>query len=167
MLTRSISEHYAEQSLLDGCHYGPVPCVDGRACRCLVSPKCSRVRAAPGRSSPALGVLRKNSRATLKRVVMVYAAESLMGNDVPSVGKAVSRYGGAAPESFGSPGPRRGMWPFSVVVRHPLGQNVAQVPFVKGNDPVEALAPCGADEPFAVRVRLRRPWRCAQDLERH
>ena len=90
-----------------------------------------------------------------------------MGNDAPSVREAVSRHDGAAPRVVWQSWTPRGMWSFGVVVRHPLGQNVAQLPFVKGNDPVEALAACGADEPFAVHVRLRRAWRCAQDLERH
>lgn len=64
----------------------------------------------------------------------------------------MSRHDGAAFRVVGQPWTPRGMWPFGVVVRHPLGENVAQVPFAKGNDPIEALAPCGADEPFAVRV---------------
>jgi len=90
-----------------------------------------------------------------------------MDNDAPSGQEAVSRHDGAAPRVVWQPWTPRGMWPFGVVVRHPLDESVAQVPFVQGNDPVEALAPCSADEPFAVRVRLRRPWRCAQNLERH
>ena len=42
--------------------------------------------------------------------------------------------------------------------RGDLGENLAHVPFVQRNDPFDALAPRGADQPFAIRVRMR-PWR--------
>jgi hypothetical protein len=78
-----------------------------------------------------------------------------VGDDAPSVLKAVSRHNGAAIRVVWQPWTSRGMWPLGVVVRHPLGQHVAQMPFIQRSDPVEALAPCGADKPFAGRVRLR------------
>jgi hypothetical protein len=41
------------------------------------------------------------------------------------------------------------------------------MPFVERNYPIETLAPCGADETFTMRIRLRRShWR-PQHLERH
>jgi hypothetical protein len=119
------------------------------------------------RSATSRVVLRKNLRRTLERVVMVQTAKSLMGNDAPSRQDAVSRHVGAAPRVVWQSWTTCGMWPLSVVVRQPLGQHVAQVPFVQRNDPVEALASRGADEPFASRVRLRRPWWSAQNPERH
>ena len=90
-----------------------------------------------------------------------------MGSDAPPGGEAASRERSAARGSVWKPWTEGGMWPFGVVVRHPFGQNLAQMPFVHRNDPVGALAPRGADQPFAIRVRLRRPGRRAQDLERH
>lgn len=35
------------------------------------------------------------------------------------------------------------------------------------DDPLEALASSDADEAFAIRIRRRRSWRCAQDLKPH
>jgi hypothetical protein len=90
-----------------------------------------------------------------------------MGNCAAPGRVAMSGQGGATPGIGWQPWTERGMGPFGVVVRHPLGQHVAQVPFVQGNDPIEALAPCGANEPLARRVGLRCPRRRAQHLERH
>lgn len=81
---------------------------------------------------------------------------SLMGSDAPPGGEAASRERSAARGSVWKPWTEGGMWPFGVVVRHPFGENLAQMPFVRRNDPVGALAPRGADQPFAIRVRLRR-----------
>jgi hypothetical protein len=48
------------------------------------------------------------------------------------------------------------MWSFAVVVGNPFAQDLAQVPFVQRNHPIEALAPDGADKAFAISIRLRR-----------
>jgi len=32
------------------------------------------------------------------------------------------------------------------------------MPFAEPNDPIETLAPCGPDDAFTMRVRLRRLW---------
>jgi hypothetical protein len=80
-----------------------------------------------------------------------------MGSDAPLGGEAASRERSAARGSVWKPWTEGGMWPFGVVVRHPFGENLAQMPFVQRNDPVEPLAPRGTDQPFAIRVRLRPP----------
>jgi len=49
----------------------------------------------------------------------------------------------------------RGVWSDSVVMGEPLGQGASQMLLVQRNDPVETLAPDGANESFAERVRLR------------
>jgi hypothetical protein len=56
---------------------------------------------------------------------------------------------------------------FTVVMGEPLCQHPPEMPLVEWDHPVETLAPGCPYEAFAVRVRLRRPHRCLQHLERH
>ena len=59
------------------------------------------------------------------------------------------------------------MRPPPIVVTHPALQDLTQMPFVEGNQPVQALTTHGPDHPFAERVRLRRADRRFQDLQAH
>ena len=57
------------------------------------------------------------------------------------------------------------MRPAAVVVPDPLAEDPSQMQFTQRNDVIDAFAPHGTDEPLAVRIGLRRPWRRLQDLE--
>ena len=50
--------------------------------------------------------------------------------------------------------PQARMWPAAIVVRDPLPQNRANVPFVERNDEVKAFATDRPNHAFAERVRL-------------
>jgi len=90
-----------------------------------------------------------------------------MGNDAPPRQEAVSRPRSLPRGSVWEPWTEGAMWAtLGVVMRHPLGQNVAQVPFVQRNNPIEPPASESADQPFAIGIRLRCARRRAQHRER-
>ena len=55
--------------------------------------------------------------------------------------------------------------PVAVVVRLVFGQDGSELSFMEDQQPVQALAAHGADPPFGVGVRPRRPRWTAQDLD--
>jgi hypothetical protein len=53
-----------------------------------------------------------------------------------------------------------GMWASLIIVNHPGPHSLSQVPLVHRDHEVETLASHGSDQPFAVRIGLRRThWR--------
>jgi hypothetical protein len=83
---------------------------------------------------------------------MVQTAKSLMSNDAPSWREVMSCHVGATCCAVWRPWTASGVGPLCVVVRDPLGEHAAQVPFAQRNDPVEACAPGGADDPLAALI---------------
>ena len=54
-----------------------------------------------------------------------------------------------------------------IVLRHPLGQDLPQLPFMERNDVVETFSTRRPDQVLTERVRLRRADRCLQDAQIH
>ena len=112
-------------------------------------------------------VLRKNSgRDRFQQIVMMKPAETRVGNDTLSGRDAMSRQLRFVHRVIRKSGTQRRLWPFSVVMGN-LRKNRPEVPVVARNYPIETLAPCRSDDTFTRRVRLRRPHRRLQHLERH
>src|SRR5918994_7216707 len=59
------------------------------------------------------------------------------------------------------------MWPTSIVMRHPFGEDASEMPFIEGNHPIKTLTTSRSDQSFAVRVRLRRRNRRLQYVQPH
>jgi len=57
------------------------------------------------------------------------------------------------------------MRPVGVVVVAVDAQDTLKLPAAADQEPVEAVAADGADPAFGERIRLRRPERCADDLD--
>ena len=66
---------------------------------------------------------------------------------------------------FREPRSQPGMWPTPVIVRYPLPENLPKMSLVQRNEEIQALPPDCSDQPFAIRICLRRPQRCFQDLQ--
>src|SRR5947208_3644135 len=60
---------------------------------------------------------------------------------------------------------QRSVWPVAVVMLHEDVEDPLEMLGVQDQQPVETLGPNGAHEPLRDTVRLRRPKRCANDLE--
>jgi hypothetical protein len=90
-----------------------------------------------------------------------------MDNDAPLRRQVMSRQGSALRRVIWQPGAEGRVWPFTVVVGSPRGQDMAEVSFAEWNHPIEALAPDSADQPFAIGIRPRCVRRRAQHLEGH
>ena len=65
----------------------------------------------------------------------------------------------------GWPQAKRAMWPMGVVVVDVNVQDALKLSATDDQQPVEAVAPDGADPALGKRVRLRRPKRGADDLD--
>ena len=59
-------------------------------------------------------------------------------------------------------GTKTGMWAASVVVRHPFRENRTEMPFIHNNQPIQTLSTDRADQPLAIRIRLRAAHRSLQ-----
>src|SRR6266540_4217352 len=57
------------------------------------------------------------------------------------------------------------MWPLPVVVTHIDAKDLLELSAVEDEEPVEALAPDGADPALDVRVCVRCPHRCSDHLD--
>ena len=57
------------------------------------------------------------------------------------------------------------MGPFAVVVTNPFGHDLAEVSCVQRNHPIEALASDGANDAFAIGIRLKAPAAAFAALE--
>jgi hypothetical protein len=110
--------------------------------------------AAPCTQSPLRGLL-------LRPVLALQPAKRRRRGDGAPGGKPVSMW---ASRDFGlgwfrNSWSRRGVWAAAIVMGDELNDNHSQMPFVDRNQEVEALATNRPDQPFAVRIRLRRPDR--------
>src|SRR5262245_10339629 len=63
-------------------------------------------------------------------------------------------------------GTQRGMWPFTVVMRHPIRQHRSKMPLVERNDPIQTLTSYRPNEAFTMRIRLRGTYWRLQDVWR-
>src|SRR4029453_17867768 len=64
-------------------------------------------------------------------------------------------------------GTKTGMWSTSVVVRHPPRENRTEMPFIQNNQPIQTLSTDRADQPLAIRIRLRAAHRSLQHRQTH
>ncbi len=90
---------------------------------------------------------------------MKQSAESINSLDSDRVGKTSLRRGGIRDLEIDA-----AMGPGGVVVIDELDEDALEVAFVSNEKPVEALGPCGADEPFGICVGPRRQLRRIPEL---
>jgi len=55
------------------------------------------------------------------------------------------------------------MWAAVIVVGDPRAEELSEMPLIERDHEIQALAADRADQPFAERIRLRRPHRRFQD----
>ena len=58
--------------------------------------------------------------------------------------------------------PETAMWTAVIIVGNPLNERAFQVSLGKRNEEVQAFSPDSAHQSFAVTIRLRRSYRCAE-----
>ena len=79
-----------------------------------------------------------------------------LGDSMPVIAREATgrRVGNARTEA--------GVWSTPIVVNDPLSQDTSKVPFIQHDQPIQAVSPDRADQPFAERVRLRASHRRLQ-----
>jgi hypothetical protein len=111
---------------------------------------------------------RKNSRRdAFQLIVVVQSTTSGSDDDAVSRGQRVTGQRRVSHRVVRQPRTEGGMWPPAVVVGDPLGQRLAQVPFVQWNRSNRGTPAGGTDQALALRIRLRRAWRRSEGLQRH
>jgi len=100
-------------------------------------------------------------------VLVMKTAENRRGDDAVAVANPMARRHRRAVGRIRNTGPEARVWTPAIVVRDPVPENSAKVPFVEGHHPVQAFAANGADHAFAERVRLRRSHRCLENRQPH
>ena len=95
------------------------------------------------------------------------AAEDRLGDDaVPVRNSALRRHGNESGAVWNTRPEARVRTP-GVVMGHTLAKNGSEMILAHRNHPIEALAPNGANEPFAKGIGLWRTCRRLQDRQPH
>jgi hypothetical protein len=55
----------------------------------------------------------------------------------------------------------------AMIMRDPFGEDLSEVALAERDQPVEALSPYGADQPFTECIRLRCPYGRLQHAQTH
>src|SRR6185295_2804064 len=106
-------------------------------------------------------------RDSLKAIFVVKSTEDrLRGNAVTVRNPARLQYWRAS-GTVGNARPEARVWTPAVVMRDPLQEDGSEVILVQRNHPVQTLAPHGANQPFAERIRLWRSHRRLENRQPH
>src|SRR5262245_26464699 len=113
--------------------------------------------------------LKNSSGGRLETIIVVQTAEHRFGNDTVTLANpmAIRTDADTSIGRFGDARPKTRVPPPPIVIRHPLGEHVSQMPLAQRNHKVETLAANRANQAFAERVRLGRPHGRLDNGEAH